>query len=60
MRGGLLQRMSSGRGGGGEVSRPGRMGADEGFPRGRNSVVGVMRGLEDLIVVLSLGSLGFV
>ena len=49
-----------GRGGGGEVRRLGRTGAGRAFfPRGRYSVVREMRGLDDLIVVRSLGSRGF-
>ena len=56
----ICPRRLVGRGGGGEVRRLGRV-EDEFmvFPRGRYSVVTEIRGLDDLIVVRSLGSLGF-
>ena len=52
------ERKSLARGGGGFFKRSGRE-DDEGRPSGRNSVVGEMRGLDDLMVVRSLGSREF-
>ena len=54
----ILWTKSFGRGSGCFLRRSGRF-TLVGLPKGMNSVLGVSLGLEDLMVVLNLGSLGF-